>query len=581
MAQHLRAKTVDRAPGTRYARAPASKTHGATYTPKTLADFVAREIVRQARLTDGGSIRVLDPAVGDGELLVSLLEQLRRHRLTIELHGFETDGDALRAARDRLARQRDDASVQIEQESFLSFVLKRFHDVDDLFTTASVPRYDIVIANPPYVRTQVMGASQAQRLAHLFNLSGRVDLYHAFILGISRLLADTGVAGIIVSNRFMTTKSGASVRAALTGRFDVLHAWDLGDTKLFDAAVLPAVLLAHGGGAVARRSTRFTSIYQTNDTATTTAAGPIEALEKEGVVAVDDGRRFIVRHGELDTGGTSNGVWRIATKTIDNWLAKVEHCRWRAFGQVGKIRVGVKTCADRVFIRDDWRTVSDLGPPELLRPLTTHHIARQYKALAASPLREILYPHETSQGRRRPVDLDLYPISKAYLDQHRTTLERRRYVTDAGRAWYEIWVPQDPSAWSSPKLVFRDIAEKPAFWMDFTGSVVNGDCYWLTSDLQADGVASDDLLWLAAAIGNSTFIERFYDYRFNNRLYAGRRRFATQYVEEFPLPNPRAALGRAIIEKAKHLFESIESPCAGSTTEELDSMVWEAFDLQA
>lgn len=150
---------------------------------------------------------------------------------------------------------------------------------------------------------------------------------------------------------------------------------------------------------------------------------------------------------------------------------------------------------------------------------------------------------------------------------------------DAGRAWYEIWVPQDPGAWSSPKLVFRDIAEKPAFWMDFTGSVVNGDCYWLTSDVQADGVASDDLLWLAAAIGNSTFIERFYDCRFNNRLYAGRRRFATQYVEGFPLPDPRTALGRAIIEKAKHLFESIESPRAGSTAEELDSMVWEAFDL--
>ena len=579
MARHLRAKTVDRAASTRYARAPASKTHGATYTPKALADFVAREVVRQARLTDGGLIRVLDPAVGDGELLVSLLEQLKPHRLTIELHGFETDGDAFLAARDRLARQCCDASVQIEHGSFLSFVLDRFREVEDLFATASVPRYDIVIANPPYVRTQIMGSSQAQRLAQLFNLSGRVDLYHAFILGMSRLLADTGVAGIIVSNRFMTTKSGASVRAALTERFDVLHAWDLGDTKLFDAAVLPAVLLARGGGAVARRSTRFTSIYQTNNTATTTAAGPIEALKKKGVVAVDDGRRFMVRHGELDTGGTSNGVWRIATKTIDSWLAKVEHHRWRTFGQVGKVRVGVKTCADRVFIRDDWCATSDLGPPELLRPLTTHHVARQYRALATSSLREILYPHETCQGRRRAVDLNLYPISRTYLDQHRATLERRRYVMDAGRAWYEIWVPQDPSAWSSPKLVFRDIAEKPAFWMDFTGSVVNGDCYWLTTDVQAEG-ASDDLLWLAAAIGNSTFIERFYDYRFNNRLYAGRRRFATQYVEEFPLPDPRTAMGRAIIEKAKHLFESIESPRAGSTAEELDSMVWEAFHLR-
>ena len=56
---------------------PVAKAHGATYTPKILADFVAREILRQADSTNGRSpIRVLDPAVGDGELLVSFLDQL-------------------------------------------------------------------------------------------------------------------------------------------------------------------------------------------------------------------------------------------------------------------------------------------------------------------------------------------------------------------------------------------------------------------------------------------------------------------------------------------------------------------------
>lgn len=563
----------------RYTGAAASKVYGATYTPKTLADFVAREVVRQAALTDGGSIRVLDPAVGDGELLVSLLDQLEPHNPAIEVHGFEINDNALLTARERLARRFPDVPVRIEQGSFLSFALYRFHNAAGLFASANAPQYDIVIANPPYVRTQIMGASQAKKLAGLFGLSGRVDLYHAFILGISRVLSDTGVAGIIVSNRFMTTKSGASVRAALTERLDVRRAWDLGDTKLFDAAVLPAVLLAHGGAA-AKRGTRFTSIYETNDEATTTAADPIEALDKEGLVAVDDGRRFVVRHGKLDTGGTSDGVWRIATKAIDSWLAKVEHRRWRTFGGIGKVRVGVKTCADGVFIRDDWHTMSECGRPELLRPLATHHIARQYKALPTKRPREILYPHEIFEERRRAVDLDLYPISRAYLDSHRQTLERRRYVIEAGRAWYELWVPQDPGAWSKPKLVFRDIAEKPAFWIDMTGSVVNGDCYWMKSDVRTEGVEQDDLLWLAAAVGNSTFIEQFYDYRFNNRLYAGRRRYATQYVEEFPLPDPRAALGRAIVDKAKDMFENIASPQASTVSEELDSMVWQAFDLK-
>ena len=214
----------------RYASAPASKAHGATYTPKTLADFVARELVAQAALTAGASIRVLDPAVGHGELLVSLLDQLAPAGIDIEVHGFETDQSALLAARSRLASRFPDVPLRIERGDFLSFALEQRCNAQELFASANAVRYDIVIANPPYVRTQIMGASQARSLAASFGLSGRVDLYHAFVLGISCVLADASVAGIIVSNRFMTTKSGASVRAALTERLDVLHAWDLGDT---------------------------------------------------------------------------------------------------------------------------------------------------------------------------------------------------------------------------------------------------------------------------------------------------------------------------------------------------------------
>ncbi len=66
-----------------------------------------------------------------------------------------------------------------------------------------------------------------------------------------------------------------------------------------------------------------------------------------------------------------------------------------------------------------------------------------------------------------------------------------------------IWVPQDPRAWARPKLVFRDIAAEPAFWLELDPAVGNGDCYWLTARQPTD----TELLWLAAAVGNSTFIQ--------------------------------------------------------------------------
>jgi len=123
--------------------------------------------------------------------------------------------------------------------------------------------------------------------------------------------------------------------------------------------------------------------------------------------------------------------------------------------------------------------------------------------------------------------------------------------------------------------VFRDISEEPTFWIDLDGSVVNGDCYWLT----CQNPAQTDLLWLAVAVGNSTFIEHFYDHRFHNKLYAGRRRFITQYVENFPLPDPHGPLGKTIIAKAKRIYQCTPSPEADALQKELDVIVWEAFGL--
>jgi hypothetical protein len=151
-----------------------------------------------------------------------------------------------------------------------------------------------------------------------------------------------------------------------------------------------------------------------------------------------------------------------------------------------------------------------------------------------------------------------------------------RYVAKAGRRWYELWVPHHPAFWERRKLVFRDISERPVFWMDPGGAVVNGDCYWLAPEAEIE----PDWLWLALAVANSTFCEAFYDRRFNNKLYAGRRRFITQYVERFPIPDPTRSLARRAVRLARRLFEEgPEADGAPAMEQELDALVWEMFGL--
>lgn len=555
----------------RYAKVSDEKAEGATYTPKVLADFVAKQIVQSIKnIPCDRPLRILDPAIGDGQLLISLLEEIHNYSdLQIQVFGFETDSNALDIARTRLSKKYPYLSFDLKERDFLEFVLKQCNKNEN---------YDLVIANPPYVRTQIMGASKAQMLSEHFGLSGRIDLYYAFVAAISRVLDKKGIMGLIVSNRFMTTRSGASVRKAFLEQFNIQHIWDFGDSKIFNAAVLPAVILASGKNGRKSSLPTFTSIYETRDIPSIQrkkAKSPIEAVCYTGNVLVGDDKTFFVQQGRLNTGEQGHGVWRIENEETESWLETVKAHTWKTFGEIGKVRVGVKTCADKVFIRSDWERIAESERPELLKPLITHHIARRYKAIESDEQRQIIYPHEVKGGKRQTIDISLYPQSRAYLEGYRKSLENRKYLLDAGREWYEIWVPHDPSAWEKTKLVFRDISAEPIFWVDKTGAVVNGDCYWfITNDS-----TQTDLLWLAVAIGNSHFIEKFYDSSFPNKLYAGRRRFITQYVEKFPLPDPNLDESKEIISTAKSVYEYVDSPQGKKLHQKLEQLVFNAFGL--
>lgn len=559
-----------------YASLEERKNIGAHYTPTLLSDFVAAQIVNYlSSKTKSNVIRVLDPAVGDGELLISIVKMLTDHGFkNLQIFGYDTDPHAIQYAKERIEGHFPSIQVQLKNEDFLQVALS--YTYLGLFNHPG-NQFDVVIANPPYVRTQVMGAKESKILARQFNLSGRVDLYHAFIIAISKVMCPGGIVGIIVSNRFMTTKGGESVRNGINKEFNVIHVWDFGDTQLFEAAVLPAVLLLERKkGHNNNGSPKFTSIYRTDsDKLNFQSQNCIDALEFEGVIKTSDGSFFVVKHGELAIDQTADGLWRLSNESSEAWLDKVEKFTFSTFGDIGKIRVGVKTTADKIFIRSDWEDIPENERPEVLKPIITHHIARKYRALEVDRNYQILYTHLNQDGSRVVINLQDYPKTAKYLNRYRSILEKRDYLVSSGRHWFEIWVPQEPALWAKPKIVFRDISCTPTFWMDLSGAIVNGDCYWLISEKPEN----DELLWLALAVANSSFIESFYDFRFNNKLYSGRRRFMTQYVEKFPIPDPKLSSSQKIIEATKQIYNLIPNPMANDLEIELDRLIWNAFGL--
>lgn len=125
----------------------------------------------------------------------------------------------------------------------------------------------------------------------------------------------------------------------------------------------------------------------------------------------------------------------------------------------------------------------------------------------------------------------------------------RKYLIDGGRKWYELWVPQNPVLWKFPKLVFPDISLEPRFYLDNNGAIVNGNCYWIV----AQNPQEEELLLLIQGVANSELMSKYHDLCFNNKLYSGRRRYLSQYIEKYPIPNPETQESRNIISLVKEL----------------------------
>ena len=537
----------------KYNHVESQKKEGAYYTPALFADFISDNIIKQANLQK--HVKILDPAVGDGELLISLIEKLYQNNIIdIEVYGFDINADSIKITRERLHKLYPNLNPKLYVQDFLEYCFNKNEESKSLFSYEQVnkiPKFDLIISNPPYIRTQVLGASISQTLSRQFNLKGRIDIYQAFIVAMKAVLSKKGTIGVIVSNRFLTTKGASTFREILYREYTIEKIWDFGDTKVFDAMVLPVVMILSLSSKSKGIKTPFSSVYLStaiNHQKIKKVNNQIEALNYIGKVSKEE-EIYLVKHGYLTFDKSPSNIWRLQDKTSEIWLESVEKNSYAYFKDIGKIRVGIKTTADKIFIRSNWQ--SDIGyQPELLRPLATHHIAGRFKA-QKKETKKVLYTHTVIHGKRQTFNLEDYPLSKKYLESYKISLESRSYIKKANREWFEIWVPQNPSLWEKQKIIFRDISEKPMFWMDKDAHVVNGDCYWMINENKN---FSEDILWLVLAIANSSFIESFYDIKFQNKLYSNRRRYMTQYVENFPILDPNRKISKKLILLSKSCY---------------------------
>jgi adenine-specific DNA-methyltransferase len=85
---------------------------------------------------------------------------------------------------------------------------------------------------------------------------------------------------------------------------------------------------------------------------------------------------------------------------------------------------------------------------------------------------------------------------------------------------------------------------------------------------------------LMMAIANSALGRDYYDSVCGNKLYAGRRRYITQYVERFPIPDPTQPVVGEIVEAVQVLIDCSLPGRVLEPEEELNRLVRRSFGLE-
>ena len=121
---------------------------------------------------------------------------------------------------------------------------------------------------------------------------------------------------------------------------------------MFEAAVLPAVVVARRVAAPPAAEAAFVRVYEDEDQSNPAAEADslLEALATgaEGRVQVH-ARRFVIERGRLRE-PTEDKPWRLTTSSGSRWRSTVHKHSAARFGDLGSVRVGIKTTADSVFI---------------------------------------------------------------------------------------------------------------------------------------------------------------------------------------------------------------------------------------
>jgi methylase of polypeptide subunit release factors len=526
-----------------------TKTKGAVFTPSWLARSLVNTSLRHwETLNPGASVSIAaDMSCGVGVFLAELAAKIPMARVI----GVDNCPEYVSFARFLNAQF---GNVEIHSAD----TLLTLHNSGQLTLdtiTSSIPDkgYDIVVGNPPYVRCQLLDPDYSRRLRDLYPelTVGNFDLSSLFLAHTLEALAPGGVAALIISSKFMTSRYGAEICRRLGQRARILEIVDFGDGQLFRGRTTYVCALTFAKVPPEGRCKVFSFPPGLKwDNASHLAKG---------------------RSSELPAERFQASPWKLSSGLDDEILQSLrrQDCP-RLLDVFPEVSQGIRTGANQFYIVPEAISAS-LEPELVLSYISGENIRRGQ--ITPSEL-SLIWPYRLDERGSISVipedELRLsYPRSMRYFLNISKELSARNL--DPSSAWYSYSRNQNLDLAQRPKIIARELMPSSEFAADEAGKYAICSGYAL---LAPSRMAKSELCAWAAILSTSTM--EFQLRHACTQLHSGWFRILKQHLNSVHLP----PVSNAQLSIAERLASELrDTPNNDELWRSLDMLVADAFGL--
>jgi adenine-specific DNA-methyltransferase len=451
--------------------------------------------------------------------------------------------------------------------------------------------FDVVLANPPYIRQEKLDASDQESYRQAFPevYAGTADILVSFYARALQILRPGGWLSFITSNKYMRAAYGEDLRGYLPQSVAIHRVMDFGDLPLFEAngkhvASYPAVLIGRKNGDRQDHMLRVADLTY-----------PIRRRLAQADLKVNpENVRWVLE----DLGGLLEAIevpeypqvllrkegWILEDPAMVRLFERLMN-QGRPLGEVVKGRLfrGVTTGLNEAFVIDqakrDELVAEDPRSAELIKRWLRGKDIKRWRAEWAG-----LYLIFT----RRGTDIEGYPAIKEHLTWWRDRLEPKKTSNQPGPGrkpgiykWFEIQDSTDYyPGFEQHKVIFNRFINGPTFAYDESGFFHNDACYFIVTPSPAIAAIVNSKLgwWLLSHLCTP--------------LQNGYLQVFVQFLEPLPVPHMDNTLENRLSVLARSLSKNASNSVAEAEVEELVAdayglsgtevkMVQEWFDLRS